>query len=80
MERCFAQISTEAVVAARDHPAPRVCISVPKSFGMADPVGCLIMGRTTVGTLDGAPMVMRRHHLEKAVAINVVNLMGNTRR
>ena len=79
MERRFAQTSTEAVVAARDHLAPRVCINVPKSFVMADLVGCLIMGHTTVGIPDGAPM-MRRHHLEKAVATNAVKSMTNTRR
>ena len=76
----FAQITTKASVAPKDHSAPRVCISVLKSFGVADLVGCLSMGRTTVGTLDGAPMVRRRHHLEKAVAVNVMSLMVNTRR
>jgi len=50
-----------------------------KVFVMADLVGCFIMGHTTVGIPDGAPM-MRRHHLEKAVATNVVKSMTNTRR
>ena len=80
MGRHFAQTSIKAVAAARAHLAPRVCINVPKSFVMADLAGCHIMGHTTVEILDGAPMVMRRHHLEKAVATNVVKSMMNTRR
>ena len=47
---------------------------------MADLVGYLFMGRIIVGTLDGAPMVTRRHHSEKAVAVNVISLMADTRR
>ena len=80
MERCFVQISTKAVAAAKDHPVLRVSTNVPKSFGMADPVGCYGMEPTTVETLDGAPMVMRRHHLEKALATIVVDQMVDTRR
>ena len=47
---------------------------------MADLVGYLFMGRIIVGTLDGAPMVRRRHHSEKAVAVDVISLKANTQR
>ena len=33
------------------------------------------MERTTAGTLDGAPMMGRRHHLEKAAAEIGIGLM-----
>ena len=76
----FARISTRVGASPRAHLAPRACIGVPKSCVRADLVGCRFMGHITVGTLDGAPMVRRRHHLEKAVAVNVMSLMVNIRR
>ena len=36
------------------------------------------MAGTIVGTLDGAPMVRRQHHLEKAIAAIGISLKGDT--
>jgi hypothetical protein len=59
---------------------PRACISVPKFFGVVGLAGCLFTGRTIVGTPDGAPMVRRWHHLEKAEAVIGIGPMVNARR
>jgi len=68
MGQFFAPTSTRVSATPRGLHAARVCISVPKYFEEVDLVGWLFMGHTTVGTLDGAPMVRRWHHLEKTAA------------
>ena len=80
MENFYARTSTKASAVPKDHHVPRACISVPKFFGVVGRAGCLFTGRTIVGTPDGAPMVRRWHHLEKAKAVFGIDPMVNARR
>ena len=77
MGRISARTSTKATAALRDHRVPRACIGVPKFFGVVGLVGCLFTGRIIVGTPDGAPMVKRWHHLEKAATEIGTSPMAN---
>jgi len=67
-------------VPPRERLASKAFTNAPKSSATADLAECLIMGHTTVEIPDGAPMMMRRHHWEKAEATNVVKLVTNARR
>ena len=80
MENFYARTSTKASAVPKDRHVPRACISVPKFFGVVGLVGCLFTERTIAGTLDGAPMVRRWHHLEKAAAVIGIGPMVKARR
>ena len=59
MGKFFARTSTRAIAAPTGDSAPMVCTNVPKSCEEAGLVACLTTVHTTVGTLDGAPVMER---------------------
>ena len=78
MGKLFAQTGMQASAMLRGHRVTRAYTSAPKFLKVAGLVGCPITGCTTVGTLDGAPMVRRWHHLEKAITGIGTRLMADT--
>ena len=75
MGRSYVQTSTKVNVRLRDRHVPEDFINALKFLEKAGRVGSTFMEHTIAGSLDGAPMMGRRHHLEKAVAVIGIDLM-----
>ena len=71
-----AQTSTRESVTRRELLVQRACTSVRGWVGAAGPVECPSMERTPVVTLDGAPRMIRWHHLDKQVTAIVTTQMS----
>ncbi len=77
-ERSYVQTSTRANVRIGDRHVPEDftnALEFLKAGSKAGRVGGTFMEHTIAGPLDGAPMMGRRHHLEKAVAVIGIDLM-----